>query len=125
MMRHAAKVLLILVVGVCLCSVAAAQPPRTRYRPLYGPVLSPNLNFFRQNTGPLNQYLWYVQPSRNLLNTLQTQNYDLNLLQGEVRTIGQQEQIQATGVNSVYMNHTSYFQNQNAFFSTRNVAPGR
>jgi hypothetical protein len=100
------------------------QPiPRTyqRFQPAGGPVLSPNLQFFRQDPGPLGigQYLTFVQPQRQLRQAIQQQSGQLNLLQAEIHRIGEETIVAPTGVGGAFMNSRPYFMNQNAFFSTR------
>lgn len=125
MLRRTCQVLLVLFASLSILSPAMAQGPYGRYQPPAGSFYSPYFQYFRRNTGPFNQYLSFVRPTQNLQNTLQAQRNQLNLLQGQVRRIGEQEAVQQTGTNSIYMNHYPYFLNQNAYFSTRNVAPGR
>jgi hypothetical protein len=124
MAKRSLRMFLFLLAWLSLCSLAAAQPPSgyrstPGYRSPAGTFYSPYFQFFRRNTGPFNQYLSFVRPAQNLQNTLQAQRNQLNLLQGQVRRIGEQEAIQQTGTNSRFMTHQPYFLNQNAYFSTR------
>jgi hypothetical protein len=95
-----------------------------RYQPAGGPVLSPNLQFFRQDPGPLGigQYLSFVQPQQRLQQAIRQQTGELSQLQSEIHRIGEQSVIAPTGVGGAFSNERPYFQNQNAFFGTRSGA---
>jgi len=97
------------------------QPQYQRYQPAGGPVLSPNLQFFRLDPGPLGlgQYLSFVQPTRRVQQAIQRQSRDFNLLENQVLRIGEQSVAAPTGVGGSFMNERRYFMNQNFFFETR------
>jgi hypothetical protein len=120
--------IVVLIASLGVTSVSFGQPPSFQpYQPAGGPVLSPNLQFFRRDPGPLGlgQYLSFVQPRVQLRQALGQQYGELNLLQGEIRRIGEQEVIQPTGVGGAFGSERAYFQNQNAFFGTRTSLPRR
>jgi hypothetical protein len=90
------------------------------YTPPAGPTLSPRLNFFRRDPGPVGRYLSFVRPGLQLERTLQQQQTSLTELSSDFRTTtSQQPAIPPTGASSVFQNYQRYFRNEASFYQTR------
>lgn len=107
---------LAVIIGV-FSSPAWAQG--TRYVPPGGSPFSPYLELYRPNPGPLNQYYQFYRPRVNLESTLYQQQATINSLQTEVQTAQNAFRppppapaIGPTGVGSVYMNYSHYYNYQ-------------
>jgi len=110
---------LVLLVGVGLCWLAEptlAQPPlpiRDR------PTLSPWLNLYRRDPGPIGPYLSYVRPEQRLLSRLSQQrtaqarqNAAIGALRGqlsELSQLGPETAIAPTGTGATFMNYSHFF----------------
>jgi hypothetical protein len=119
------SLLLSLVVLGGLASPALAQP---RYYPPNGPI-SPWMNLFQRQPGPLDNYHSYVRPELQLRNTLGQQNAALQQQSAGLRLLGESQQagqIPATGTASVFMNFSHYYPTMGGFAaSTRLRGPAR
>lgn len=94
--------------GMVSAPTAFAQP---RYYPQNGPI-SPWMNIFQRQPGPLDNYHSYVRPEFQLRNTLGLQNAALQQQAAGLQAVGQNQQagqIAATGTGSVYMNLSHYY----------------
>lgn len=96
-------------------ALAHAQIPRAAYTPPAGPTLPYQLDYFRPQLGPLDQYNQFVAPKENLSNTLgnitQRQSYDYQALE---RRVAEGDQIResraaATGTAAGFMNYSHYY----------------
>jgi hypothetical protein len=104
-----ASVLLSLVVG----GSASAQVPR--YVPPAGRTLPNELNYFRLDTGVLDQYNGFIAPLRQLDSQLRTmQNQQVADYQSTQKAISQIRTSNAspTGVGAGYMNYSHYYRLQ-------------
>jgi hypothetical protein len=100
--------LVLVVGGFASASPALAQP---RYYPPNGPI-SPWMNLFQRQPGPLDNYHSYVRPELQLRNTLGLQNTALQQQAAGLRLLGEGQQagqIPATGTASVFMNFSHYY----------------
>ncbi len=94
----------------------------------YGsPPLSPWLNLYQKQGGPVDNYHMFVQPQLQLNDALQTQQYGVQRNAASVAALGErlQSQMQAsnappeqTGAGAGFYNHRVYFNN------FRGVGPG-
>jgi hypothetical protein len=94
------------VVVLALLCAAESQAQTPRYQPSR-PTVSPYLNLFRNNTGPLPNYYSLVRPQLNQLDfnqrqmtAQQQQNAAIGALQAETRQLGTTTQ---TGKSSGFM----------------------
>ena len=85
-----------------------------------GPPLSPWLNLYQRNAGPVDNYHMYVQPALQLQNTLQGQQMGINRNAAGVSAASEQFTSQAdayfatsnpTGNGATFMNQGRYFGN--------------
>jgi hypothetical protein len=98
----------VVVGGLVSAPAALAQP---RYYPQNGPI-SPWMNIFQRQPGPLDNYHSYVRPEFQLRNTLGMQNAALQQQAAGLQLVGQNQQagqIAATGTGSVFMNLSHYY----------------
>lgn len=93
---------------------AGAQSPRTPYMPR--PTLSPWLNMYRSDPGPVGPYLSYVRPEQRLRQTLaeqQTRIFEqqnqLDALRRQTTTLESRGAVAPTGVSSTFMNYSHYY----------------
>jgi hypothetical protein len=97
------------------CGTAAAQIPYRRYAPPAGPTLPHQLDYFRPQSGVLDQYNQFVAPKENLANQLgtlaQRQNTDFQAVQNQLRESDRirESPAAATGTAAGYMNYSHYF----------------
>ena len=103
---------------VVLASTAASdgQQPYGPYQPR--PTLSPWLNMFRRDTGPLDNYHTFVQPRFQAQQAFQTQQGAIEQQQFNIDSLGhdvtqleaqRHAQIHPTGTASTYMNYSHYY----------------
>jgi hypothetical protein len=85
-----------------------------------GPPLSPWLNLYQRNAGPVDNYHMYVQPALQLQNTLQAQQYGIQRNMQGLNNVTEQFTSQAdayyataspTGNGAGFMNQGHYFGN--------------
>jgi hypothetical protein len=85
-----------------------------------GAPLSPWLNLYQRNPGPVDNYHMYVQPAQQLHNTLQNQQYGIQNNASAVNTVADQFTSQSaayfapaspTGNGAGFMNQARYFNN--------------
>ncbi|MBI3466183.1 MAG: hypothetical protein HY000_24480 [Planctomycetes bacterium] len=95
------------------------------YNPPAGSTLSPRLNYFRRDPGPVGRYLSFVRPGLQLERTLQQQQTSLTDLRGDLQAVGQQQAIAPTGAAGVFLNHGAYFGNEALFYRTRGQFSGQ
>ena len=103
---------LLLVVGAIWTPSAFAQ---TRYGTVRGPI-SPWMDLFQRNPGPLDNYHSYVKPEIQLQRTITQQNNALMQNAAGIQVLGQQmengqkeSQVRPTGTGSVYMDYSHYY----------------
>ncbi len=104
----------------CLLSLGAgmacAQSAQSGlYQPAY-PTLSPWLNLYQRNTGPLDPYHMYVRPEMQLRDTLrrqdtriQQQGVGIGRLKGQVSELEKGGPLRPTGTGSVFMDYSHYY----------------
>jgi hypothetical protein len=89
-----------------------------------GAPLSPWLNLYQRNAGPVDNYHMYVQPAQQLRGTLQMQQYGIQNNARAVNTVAEQFNSQAaeymavanpTGNGAGFMNQGRYFFNNGGF----------
>jgi hypothetical protein len=80
------------------------------------PRISPYLDLFRRDSGPLDNYHTFVQPQKELSETLRRQEAALQRQNAAVHSLGQQvtrlqrgDGMRATGTGSVFMNLSHYY----------------
>lgn len=80
------------------------------------PTLSPWLNLYRRDPGPVGPYLSYVRPEQRLLRSLAQQRAGLarqgaaiGNLGNELSQIAPQTSIAPTGTAATFMNYSKYF----------------
>ncbi len=113
---------LTLLVAACVVAIPAdqthAQKPMKysqRYSPRR-PTLSPYLNYFRRDSGLLDNYNAFVAPRQRLQSRLQTQEAVIYQQQQQLRqvqnSVSRYRQAGAgiTGTHSTFMNYSHYFQ---------------
>jgi hypothetical protein len=101
---------------LCLATTAEAQRGSSRYNIPRRPTISPWMDLFSQETGPLDNYHSFVRPRQRLYNTLGNQNYQLQQQGGNIRNLGKQVTrmerpafVRPTGTGSSYMNLSHYY----------------
>jgi hypothetical protein len=119
---------LLLLVGV-FAGLQATALAQTR------PTISPWMQMFNRNTGPLDNYHTYVRPQMELNDQLRSQNAAIQRNRTDVSSLGQdvnrmqderRRPIRPTGANSVFGDYSHYFPStgQHSAFSTAvNVNP--
>ena len=115
-MKPSVLVLALLVACCVLVSSrsAAAQTQVPRYRPAR-PTVSPYMNLFRENRGPLPNYHTYVRPMLQQRSTNYQQQFATQQLQQQVQALQQQgrqygpAQVAPTGIGATFMNRSHYY----------------
>jgi hypothetical protein len=113
-MRAISFAFTMLVVGA-LAEEASAQIPYRGYTPPSGPTLPYQLDYFRPQSGVLDQYNQFVAPkealARQLGGIVGQQNYDYGAIQKQVRESDQirESKAAATGTSAGFMNYSHYF----------------
>jgi hypothetical protein len=99
----------------CLASMAHAQLPYRSYSPPGGATLPPQLEYFRPQSGVLDQYNQFVAPRENLANQLRAitgrQNTDFQAVQNQIRQsdLIRESDAAATGTAAGFQNYSHYF----------------
>jgi hypothetical protein len=110
--RHS---LLTLLAVLALWGTATAQVPYRGYTPPGGATLPYQLEYFRPQSGVLDQYNQFVAPRENLANQLrgmaQQQNADFRAVEQQLRESDRirESQAAATGVAGGFMNYSHYY----------------
>ena len=100
-------------------SLSWAQSPYSGYRP-GTPTISPWMNLFNRNTGPLDNYHTYVQPQLETQRTFRDQNALNQRQQAALGALGKQmtrieaeheAPVSPTGTGSTFMNLSHYYPN--------------
>lgn len=80
------------------------------------PTLSPWLNLYRRDPGPVGPYLSYVRPEQRLLGRLaqqssaiSRQNAAITALRNQAASVGTETTIAPTGTGATFMNYSHYF----------------
>jgi hypothetical protein len=118
-MRRVRVIRVVLMAGMLL---PLARPASAQVRaPGYGPAtptLSPWLNLYQKQAGPVDNYHMFVQPQIQLQNTLRQQELTNQRQTAGMTSLGQQmtqmEQdrqapVHPTGTGSVYMSYLHYY----------------
>src|SRR5262245_40312266 len=107
---------IVVVLGVAaMVSPAAGQLPYRSYTPPGGTVLPPQLEYFRPQSGLLDQYNQFVAPRENLNNQLKSivgqQNTDFQAVQNKFKESDmiRESEAAATGSAAGFMNYSHYF----------------
>ncbi len=107
--------LAVLVACVVLSSARAAHAQRG-YTPYRRPTLSPWLNLYRRDSGPLDSYHMFVRPEIRLRETLQRQQANIRRQGAGLNSLGQQMTryeregpVRPTGTGSTFMNYSHFF----------------
>ena len=126
-------------VFVLVCALVSCLRPAhgqgysSRYSSLSRPTLSPWLNLYRRDPGPVGPYLSYVRPEQELRRTLQGQEAGLRRqsaglqrqetgvlsLQRRVTQLERGGVMAPTGTGSVFMNYSHYYQFRTPFSRRR------
>ena len=127
-MKRLQLVLVVLVAGVVLWPLPAAHAQRG-YTP-YRPTLSPWLDLFRRDSGPLDNYHTFVRPEIRLRETLQRQQANIRRQGTALRSLGQEMTrfereglMRPTGTASVFMNYSHYYQSRGSAGGRRSWSP--
>jgi len=106
-------------VAVVLYSTPSAFGQSQHYSPNYAarPVLSPWLDMFRDDPGPLPNYHQFVRPRQQLQRTLAYQNAALQTQGTEIRAMQQRayqagqrpDGVMPTGTGAVFMNYSHFY----------------
>jgi hypothetical protein len=98
------------------------QPPR--------PTLSPWLNLYQRNSGPLDNYHSFVRPELQLQGTLrqqntaiQSQDQDLRKLSGQFSDIEQGKSVHPTGTGSLYMEYSHFYDSRSIMGRSAGTRP--
>jgi len=101
--------------GVWAQTALAQGAAGGRY-PMRSPVLSPWLQLFQRNAGPLDNYHTFVRPQMELLGTLQRQGIRLQQqgagilrLDDELSQWENRRMSRPTGTGSVFMDYSHYY----------------
>jgi hypothetical protein len=94
---------------------ASAQGQIRGYRPPGGATLPGQLEYFRPQSGVLDQYNQFVAPRENLSNQMRSlavqQNADFRAVQSQInqRDMVRESEAAATGTAAGFMNYSHYF----------------
>jgi len=100
---------------VALAHLAQAQMPYRAYSPPAGPTLPYQLDYFRPQSGVLDQYNQFVAPKEQLATQIgsmvQQQNRDYQSVEKQLRESDRirESQAAATGTSAGFMNFSHYF----------------
>jgi hypothetical protein len=116
-----------------LAKPAAGQLPYRNYTPPGGAVLPPQLEYFRPQSGLLDQYNQFVAPRENLANQLRSmagqQNADFQAVQNKIKEsdLIRESEAAATGTAAGFMNYSHYYGNKGTgqLGSQRQITPQR
>src|SRR3954454_24930242 len=106
---------LTIVAMVAVAAIAQAQSPYRPYSPPGGPTLPYQLDYFRPQSGVLDQYNQFVAPKEQLNTQLgsimQQQNRDYQSVEKQLRESDRirESQAAATGTAAGFMNFSHYF----------------
>ena len=113
-MRRIVIATMLLAGWVALCFARPAQA-QLRYEPRR-PTLSPYLNYFRLDPGPVDPYFSYLVPQRRLQGTLagqsaliRRQESSIRSLQSRFTQFQQGGPVAPTGLGSAFGNYSSYY----------------
>jgi len=108
------SVLFLFAVAMSAARSAEAQQ-RWPYQPAR-PTISPYMNLYRADPGPIDNYNMYVRPQRELQNTLsrqqatlRRQDAGLRSLRQEVSLFGLRRSVRPTGIGGAFMNYSHYY----------------
>src|SRR5690242_6516710 len=113
-LRFSAKVLAIFAIAA-LAHLAQAQSPFRAYSPPAGPTLPYQLDYFRPQSGVLDQYNQFVAPKEQLATQMgsivQQQNRDYQSVEKQLRESDRIRESQAapTGTAAGFMNLSHYY----------------
>ena len=106
----------LLLVFVCASSAHAQRP--SRYQSPSGATISPYLNYFRQDTGVLNQYYHFVRPDLRLRDTIQDLERTTVQQRSQIRNLEsdflqiREPSARPTGTGSGFMNYSHFYPSQ-------------
>lgn len=111
------SVAILLAAPLCLlCSMGFAQD---RYRPPYGPTMSPYLDYFRVQPGVLPNYYQFIRPERELRQSISQINRSIGQEQTQINDLrkdmkrGQQTikpaDASPTGKAGSFQNYSHYY----------------
>lgn len=115
---------IISVIGAALLTVFAVERADAQgggYMPYAPsrPTVSPWLNLYNRNAGPIDNYHNYVRPQIELRDTLQQQENQIGQQGSSIKSLGQQVtrmgetgRMAPTGIGSRYMNLSHYYARQ-------------
>src|SRR3954467_8948653 len=110
---------------------ASAQIPYRNYAPPAGPTLPYQLDYFRPQSGVLDQYNQFVAPKEQLATQIgsmvQQQNRDYQSVEKQLRESDRirESQAAATGTSAGFMNFSHYFGKTGAAGTARSSRQGR
>ena len=117
-MKRLSLVSALLIACAVLCEAQSAyaqrRPPRVRSHS--SPTLSPWLQLYRRDGGPLDNYHNFVRPEQQLRRTLdrhgtaiQRQKAGIRSLGNQVSTMQRGSSVRPTGAHGTFMNYSHYF----------------
>jgi hypothetical protein len=133
-MRRVFLVLIAVVGPLASTQLAYGQIPYRSYTPPAGSPLPNQLEYFRPQSGVLDQYNQFVAPKENLSNQLRAiagqQNRDYQALQTRVdqSSVVRAPQAAATGTAAGFMNYSHYFGSRGggtSAMSSRSISPSQ
>jgi hypothetical protein len=98
-----------------LLGVALATPDASaqrRYQPAYGPTITPYLQYLNPNPGPTNAYYSYIQPRRQMQQTLRQIQSSFQQNQAGLNAVNTQlmrRPQMPTGSATTYLNFSHYY----------------
>ncbi|MBN1589432.1 MAG: hypothetical protein JW888_07950 [Pirellulales bacterium] len=99
----------------CAASAHAQQGGRKYFRPP-SPTISPWMDLFRKDPGPLDNYHSFVRPKQRVYDALGRQNFEIQQQQAQTRDLGQElsrferaSLARPTGTGSTFMNYSHYY----------------
>jgi len=114
-MRQSILTLLAMLAWAACCDSVQAQVPYRVYNPPGGQMLPNQLEYFRPQSGVLDQYNQFVAPRENLANQFRSiaarQNRDYESVQNRLQQSDmiREPEAAATGTAAGFMNYSHYF----------------
>lgn len=117
-MRRLQAISAFMMVFVVLASVRSADAQRFSSRSSFTrPTLSPWLNLYRRDSGPLDNYHTFVRPEQRLRRTLEQQRAGIQRQNAAIHSLGRQVSrlerpsgVRPTGTGGTFMNYLHYYQ---------------
>jgi hypothetical protein len=108
-------IVLLSVFAFALLALSVSASAQERYRSPSGPTVTPYLDYFRRDTGALDQYNTFIRPGRQLRQTLRQQNTSLQRLQSQLSNVQgefqrmRQSELAPTANVPTFLNYSHYY----------------